>query len=368
MFVRLALLCSLWAVCGCSDASTNGPTRKCGSPGDICHLVGTGQGEFNGDGLPPQKTALRLPSVVRVGPEGDWYVMDNDNYRLRRDVDGAIVTVAGNGVHAYASVGNKAVDSPLENPFDVAFSKDGLPIFVSLHDPRVLRIDVDGTLVAIAGTGDIGDSGDEGPAESATFKELSGITIAPDGSIFVSDDLANRVRVIRPDGTIHTYAGDGVEGYDGDQVPATAAALFHPEELSLDAEGNLYVADTYNHRIRRIDGATGMIDTVAGTGTRGLSGDGGPAVDAELQYPSGVTVAPDGQVYIADSFNHRIRRIDPSGVITTVVGTTEGYSGDNGPANHAKLKGPAYLEATDELLYIADMRNQVVRVAHLPLP
>lgn len=338
----------------------------CEGEGVICHLAGTGEAGFNGDGHAPSETALNLPSAARRGPDGLLYVMDFNNMRLRCRIGGGVIdTVVGNGVHAFASHNENALESPLENPIDFDFLPDGRIVLVSLHDPRVLLIDHDGTLLAIAGTGDVGDGGDGRPADTAKFNELAAIVVAPDGSIFVSDDEANRVRVIRPDGNVYAYAGSGERGEGGDGGPAVDAQMFHPEGLALDQDQNLYVADSFNHRIRRIDAATGDIETVAGIGTGGLSGDGGPATEAQLQWPRGVSVAPDGRLYIADTFNHRVRRIDEDGTLATVAGTSEGYAGDGSVATEARLKGPAYIEVTDDALYIPDMQNQVVRFVHL---
>jgi hypothetical protein len=337
----------------------------CGGPGTICRVMGTGNADFNGDGRPATETALHLPTAARIGPDGLVYVMDFNNYRLRCLFgNGLVDTIAGSGVHAYAETGAAALASPLENPIDFDFLPDGRPVFVSLHDPRVLAIAPDGTLEVIAGNGEEGDTGDGGAALEASFVELGAITVAGDGSIYVSDQEANRVRRIAPDGTIATVAGIGEKGASGDGGPATEAALFHPQGLALDGEGNLYVADTFNHRIRRI-GLDGTITTIAGTGSPGLSGDGGPAAEAELNWPGGIDVAPDGSLYVADTFNHRVRRIDLDGTIATVAGTTAGHSGDGGPATAAALRGPWLVDATADALHIADMQNQVVRLVYL---
>jgi DNA-binding beta-propeller fold protein YncE len=292
--------------------------------------------------------------------------MDFNNMRLRCRIDSGVVdTIAGNGVHAFAFQNAPALESPFENPIDFAFLPNGEVVIVSLHDPRVLVVDQQNTLRLIAGTGNVGDGGDGGPADQALFSELAGVAVDTDGSIFVSDDLANRVRVIRPDGNIYAYAGTGAAGDAGDGGAAQDAQLFHPEGLALDRDGHLYVADTYNHRVRRIDAVTGLIETVAGTGSEGSSGDGGPARSAELNYPRGVRVAPDGRLYIADTFNHRVRRIEKDGTLATVAGSTKGYGGDGGLATEALLRGPAHIEVDDHTLFIPDQQNQVVRLVYL---
>jgi len=348
---------------GCSNPKEEAP---CAGPFVICPLAGTGEAGFNGDGLPPLETRLDLPTAARVGPDGLLYVMDFNNMRLRRrSGGGAVETIVGSGVHAFAIAGADARATPLENPIDFAFGQDGSVIFVSLHDPRILTLTPDGKLDVVAGTGEEGDTGDGDLGIYVKFMELSGIAVAPDGRIFVSDDEANRVRVVSPDRRVQAFAGTGEAGDEGDGGPALAARLNHPEGLALDDSGNLYIADTYNHRIRRVDAETGLIETWAGVGTAGLSGDGGPAISAELHFPEGVSAARDGAIFISDTFNHRVRRVDAEGIISTFAGSVRGHSGDGGPAVEAELKGPTYIEATDEALYIADTQNQVVRVVSL---
>lgn len=365
---KSALLPLLVAALGFSSTACSEPAKAapCGGPGVICRVAGTGEAGFNGDGLSPLKTQLNLPTAVRLGPDGLLYIMDFNNMRLRcLRADETFDTIVGNGVHTFAIAGADARNSPLENPIDFGYLPDGRVVFVSLHDPRVLGMASDGTIDVLAGTGEVGDFGDGYSAWVAKFRELSGIAVAPDGSIFVSDDEANRVRIIRPDHTVDAYAGTGAAGYGGDGGLAINAALNHPEGLALDTAGNLYIADTYNHRIRRVDAKTGLIETIAGKGTAGLSGDGGPANEAELHWPKGITVAPDRGLYLSDTFNHRIRRIDSNGLISTFAGTVRGSAGDGGPADVAQLKGPTYIEATERALYIADTQNQVVRVVEL---
>lgn len=362
----LALRATLGAaslVTGCGPPAEE---PVCEGAGVLCAVAGTGEAGYNGDGLPPLETQLNLPTAARVGPDGLLYIMDFNNQRARcLTGEGTVDTVAGNGEHAVAFAGAGVLDTPLENPIDFAFAPDGRMLFVSLHDPRVLALEADGTVGVLAGTGEVGDAGDGGPAAEALFRELAGIVVAPDGSVFVSDDEAARVRVIRPDGTIETVAGTGEEGYSGDGGPASLAQLAHPEGLALDGEGNLIIADTNNHRIRIVDKASGVIRTVAGTGERGDEGDGGPAVEAKLQWPSGVAVSPEGVLYIADTFNDRVRRVGLGGRIDALAGRTRGHAGDGGPAIFASLKGPTYLDLSDSILLIADTQNHAVRALHL---
>jgi hypothetical protein len=369
--IRLAaviVLASLGAGCG--------PPAACEPrPGHICRVAGNGERAFNGDGRAAADTAFYLASAVRLGPDGRAYVMDFNNMRLRVvGDDGTVATVAGNGLHYFASTGVPATESPMENPIDFAFAPDGTLVLVSLHDPRVFTIEADGILRAVAGSGEVGDVGDGGPAINARFVEVHGVAVGADGAIYVADGGAHRVRVVRPEGTIDAFAGTGEPGHAGDGGPATEASLQRPSALTLGPDGALYIADTGNAVVRRV-GADGVITTVAGNGERGYAGDGGPATGARLRTPEGVAVAADGTLYIADWNDHRIRRVGADGTITTIAGGgAPGITGDGGPGLDATLAGPARLSlhrvtgpdgAALDALYIADQINSCARVLYL---
>lgn len=357
--MRRLTLCALLALCACGedDPCVDAPI------GYVCALAGTGKLGFNRDGLAPIDTDFYLLSAVRRAPDGLVYLMDFNNQRLRVIDAGLVRTVMGTGFHAAAAVGEDALDSPLENPVDFDFLPDGRLVFVSYHDPRVLVLDVDGTIQRLAGTGEIGLRGNEGdyePALDALFIQLDGIAVAPDGKIYVSDSLAHRVRVVR-DGIVAPIAGNGAEELTGDGGPAIDAALHWPTALTFDRSGNLLIADTRNHVVRRVD-ADGVITTIAGNGTQGFSGDGGTATDAMLDQPNGLAVDVDGTLYIADRGNFRIRRVDPAGVIDTLAGAgVEGHAGDGGPALAAKFGYVARLALDGDTLLIADQSNACAR-------
>lgn len=331
----------------------------------VCAIAGTGELGFNRDGLPPQESDFYLLSAVRRGPDGLLYLMDFNNMRLRRIEAGgeAMSTIVGNGFHALADVTLPAVDSPLENPIDFDFLPDGRIVFVSYHDPRVIALDMDGTLEVLAGTGDVGLRGNEGDFEdplTAQFIQLDGIAVAPDGAIYVSDSLANRVRKIA-DGTIVTVAGNGREGYAGDGGPGEMAELHWPTALTFDHDGSLLIAESLSHAVRRL-AVDGTISTIAGDGTQGDDGDGGPATAAHLNAPNGVTVGPDGTIYIADRNNFRVRAIAPDGTIDTIAGTGEqGHSGDGGDARSATFGFLARVALDDGSLLVADQSNSCAR-------
>lgn len=335
--------------------------------GHVCLLVGTGEYGFNSDGLAPTATDLFLVSAARPGPDGLLWFMDFNNQRLRRiGDDGRVETVIGGGFHAIADTEAPLRVTPLENPIDFAFLSDGRPVFVSYHDPRVLTIGDDGTLETLAGAdagevGTIGDEGDGGPATAALFIQLDGIAVGPDDTIYVSDSKANRVRRIEG-GVITTVAGTGETTWTGDGGPGAAAGLHWPTALELDASGALFIADTFHHAIRRL-APDGTITTVAGRGVEGADGDGGPAIAAALNQPFGVAVDADGSLYIADRGNFRVRRVGPDGIIATIAGRgTEGASGDGGPAIEATFGYLARVALDDDGgLLIADQSNAKVR-------
>jgi Secretion system C-terminal sorting domain len=217
-------------------------------------------------------------------------------------------------------------------------------------------------IATIAGTGVAGFSGDGGPAISAQLNRPLRVKLNSLGEILIADDFNNVVRKINTSGTITTYAGNGIVGYSGDGGPSTNASLWGPQDVAFDALGNMYIADGGNNVIRKINSA-GTITTIAGTGTAGYSGDNGNATAAQLYDPFGIVFDNSGNLYFSDAGNHRIRKINNSGIITTFAGTgIGGYSGDGGPATSSKLKLPGYLgmSSTGEI-YVPDWPNHCVR-------
>lgn len=339
--------------------------------GRVCAIAGTGELAFNRDGLPPEDTHLFLVSSARRGPDDRIHIMDFNNQRLRViDDDGLVQTLVGNGFHAIAAEGVPATDSPLENPIDFRFLSDGRLVFVSYHDPRVLVVEADGRLRALAGAADgvlgtVGNEGDGGPPLQALFMQPDGIEVGSDDSIWVSDSLAHRVRLIRG-GVIDTVVGTGAAESSGDGGPGVDAAIHWPSALQLDGEGNLYIAETRGHRVRRL-AVDGTITTYAGTGIPGREGDGGPATAAQLDQPYGLAWDDDGTLYIADRGNFRVRAVSEDGTIRTIAGTGhEGLTGDGGPADRARFGYVARLAMDGEGLLVADQGNSVVRRITLP--
>lgn len=354
------------------------PSGPCYEPGVICGAAGDTSRGYNGDQT-ARETWLNLPTAVHLAPDGEVEFADFMNLRVRRlSSAGEVVTLVGSGFHAYA-ISGPALQSPLENPIDVTRCDGDDGFYLSeLHGGRILHVDGEGVLSVVAGrAGEIGYAGDGGPATDALLSESGGVACGPDGEIYVSDSLNNVIRMVDTDGVITTFAGTTVGFLDGD---ATTAAFYRPQRLVV-RDGALYVADYLNHAIRRISLATGEVTTVVGTGERGFSGDGGPATAAQLAGPNGVDVAADGTIYVADSDNHVVRRVDPDGIITTYAGkapgpeldedgvavTWPGFAGNDGPATSALLNWPNDVAVGDDgRLWVADTMNSVLRTVGLP--
>ena len=255
-----------------------------------------------------------------------------------------------------------ATAARLTFPFGVAVDGAGNLYIADSSNHRIRKVDATGTITTVAGTGEFGFGGDEGPATAAQLFLPIGVAVDGTGNLYIADAGNQRIRKVDATGTITTVAGTGERDFSGDEGLATAAQLDFPFGVAVDGTGNLYIVDTYNHRIRKVD-ATGTITTIAGTGERDFSGDGGPAVRAALYFPIGVAVDSAGNLYIADSSNHRIRKVDATGTITTIAGTGEfGFSGDGGPAVLARLAfpGSVTVDGTGNL-YIADTENHRIR-------
>lgn len=290
--------------------------RQISTTGIITRVTGTGFGGYNGDNRPALGAQLNLPRDVAVGPDGSLYIADTGNHRIRRiDANGIITTVAGTGATTYNGDNIPATSANLWSPTAIAVGPDGSLYIAQESQFRVRRVSPDGLITTIAGTGaQAGFSNDDGlPASQARINAAHGIAIGPDGSLYFSDFFMNTVRRIGPDGIINTVAGNGTSGFSGDGGPATVAQLSRPMGLAVDSLGRLYITDQVNSRIRVV-GTDGNIATLAGIGVAGVNGyngDGLPGRRTSLTLPNSVAVAPDGSVYIADTGNFRIRRAAP---------------------------------------------------------
>jgi hypothetical protein len=283
-----------------------------------------------------------------------------------------ISTVAGNGIGGDSGDGGAATAAQLWDPRGVAVDAAGKLYIADSGRHRIRKVTPDGIITTVAGNGIEGYSGDGGAATAASLRWPYGVAVDATGNLYIADADNHRIRKVTQDGIITTVAGNGIGGYSGDGGAATAASLYYPRDVAVDAAGNLYIADSDNHRIRKVTSA-GIITTVAGKGTGGYSGDGGAATSASLLWPHGVAVDATGNLYIADKNNNRIRKVTPSGIISTVAGNgAYGYSGDGGPATAASLQWPhgVAVDAAGNL-YIADTSNhriRKVRLSCLPEP
>jgi len=443
---------------------------KMSPTGTVSHLAGNGErvgenfeGTFSGDGGPAIQAGLHGTKSTAVDANNNVYLADVANFRIRRvdGITGILTTVAGNGVQSpdvwqvpsySAGDGGPATDAMFGQDFHLAVDSSGDVYISDTHNLRVRKLDVDtgiittfagggnnlrgpdglvrdgagnfyiaqiwankvikvapsGETTLVAGTGDYEFSGDGGPGIDATLKGPRTIALDGSGNVYIADRDNHRIRKVDgATGVITTLAGNGVEGFSGDGGPATEASLRWPEGVSVDAAGNVYIADTENLRIRKVDAGTGIISTIAGGAEKlfafglsidsagnvvfadtwnnlvrkmspagaltivagrpfeggGFEGDGGPATDALINPPSDAWVDGAGNVYISDESTHRIRKVDASGTITTVAGNgTPNFTGDGGPATDATLGNPAGVTADGSgNIYFADTANLRVR-------
>ena len=269
---------------------------------------------------------------------------------------------AGTGSPGDSGDGAAAIAARL-SPFGLAVDASGNLLVSDDEAHRVRRITPGGTISAFAGSGALGASGDGAEATTAAMNVPQDIVVDAAGAVYISDSNNHRVRRVAPNGVITTYAGTGELGFSGDGGPATQARLFSPAGLALDSAGNLYIADSFNSRVRKVNASTRVITTVAGNGLVGFSGDGGQATAATFKLPFGVAVDKNGALYILDRFDNRIRRVGTDGVITTIAGTgAAGYNGDNRAALGAQIAGGGFMTTdSDGDLYFADIANHRIR-------
>lgn len=314
---------------------------------------------------------LVTPEGLTFDAEGSLYITDCEGFRIfKLEPSGRLTLVAGiggTGYGAFSGDGGLSDKAELACPVQLVFDADQMLYFVDHGNNRIRTVDQEGEINTFAGSGPAGVNlgsfaGDGGPAAEARLQEPTGLTIDAEGNVYVADRDNQRIRRIGRDGVITTFAGTDA-GFRGDGGPAAKAKLWDPYYLAFGPDGSLYVADNHNNRLRRI-GPDGVITTIAGTGDAASSGDGGPANEASLNEPYGVAVDASGNVYVSESAGQRVRKIDAAGIISTVAGTGElGFSGDGGPATKAALNSPAGLAVDGEgNLYIADYDNGRVRL------
>ncbi len=343
-------------------------------PGDAVISTVAGDGAFGSSGDGNLATQAQLgPDDVVVDATGDLYILEERQAgRVRKvDASGRISTVVGPPTGVAMPVPGQASTVELRDPTALDIDGEG-NLYVgggNGTNRMIIRVDPSsGAVTTIAGTGEKGFSGDGGPATEATMSWVRDIAIDDAGNVYFSDSLNHRVRMIDTAGIITTIAGTGKEGFSGDGGPATEARLDHPAGVAVDPKGRIYIADNRNHRVRRIN-HHGIITTVAGNGRRGYGGDGGPAKKAALGSPLSVLLDANGNLYVTSVDCRCVRMVDPDGIISTIAGTGAwGFSGDGGAAKRAQLSccpdGMAF--GPDGALYIADSANSRVRKVVFP--
>jgi len=342
-------------------------------------FAGNGTCGYTGDGGGPTSAELNQPSGVAVDGSGDVFIADTNNFVIREVVKstGKIKTIAGNNAlgAGFTGDGGSATSAQIFYVYKLAVNSTGTTVTIAdgVYNSRIRQFTVGGNINTVAGggsgTGCVGFSGDAGPATAACLYYPQGVAVSSTGTVYVADSNNERIRSFTVNGNINTIAGNGstTEATVVNGVPANGAELYYPFSVIEDPSGNIFVADDYNQMIREL--SAGLVNTYAGTGTLGFTGDGGPATSAELYYPSGVARDSSGNIYIADDNNCVIRKVTPGGTISTFAGIDTnapspscGYSGDGGPATNAELYYPTsvYVDSKNNV-YIPDTYNHVVR-------
>ncbi len=351
-------------------------------PGEVATVAGTG------DAPPeePEDTPVAAPEIeedpsrfvgIAAADDGAVYFTQRGRNDIRRVTpSGDVETIAGGDESGFGGDDGPAVDAQLHSPAGLALASDGTLVVADAGNNRVREISPDGTITTTVGNGDSGDSdgwsssgltGEGGPATEAELSSPGGVAVDDDGVRYVADTGNNQIHRVDDDGDIETVAGNGERYFSGDGGPATDAQLYGPADVAVHPDGDVYLTDMQRHSVRRVD-TGGEISTVAGSGDHTIevgdfSGDDGPADDATLNTPTGLTTGPDGTVYIADTWNNRIRRVDSDGTIDTAVGSgVVGLGGDGGPATDAELGEPTEVAvAPGGDLVVADSRNDRIR-------
>jgi sugar lactone lactonase YvrE len=333
-------------------------------PNDIITTVaGNGSSGYSGDNDVATNASLDSPTGIAVDASGNLFVADASNQRIRKvNTSGTITTVAGKGIYGYSGDNGLATNASLALPFGVAVNASGNLFIADANNNRIRKVNTSGIITTVAGGGNNG-RGDGGLATNASLDYPSfGVAVDTNGNLFIADRGNQCIRKVDTSGIITTVAGNGSPGYSGDGYPATSASLNDPYGVAVDTAGNLFIVDTGNQRIRKV-ATNGIITTVAGNGIYGYSGDNSVATNASLYFPLGVAVDVSGDLFIVDTGNQRIRKVDTSGIITTVAGNgSPGYSGDGSNATNASLnKSSGVAVDASGNLFIADTDNSRIR-------
>jgi streptogramin lyase len=353
-------------LCGVSFIAFSRATER-HSARQIVSFAGTGQAGYSGDGGPASQARLDNPFGIVRGPDRALYICDMNNHVIRKvSSDGVITTVVGTGKRGYSGDGGPATKAELNEPYEVRFDSGGNMFFVERVNHVVRRIDVKkGTITTIAGIGKAGFSGDGGPAVKAALNQPHSIQFAPDGALHICDILNHRIRRIDlKTGIISTLAGTGEKAPTPDGARVGGTPLNGPRAIDFDRAGNMWLALREGNAVYEIDLKAGIIRHAAGTGLKGFSGNGRPARQATLSGPKGISIGPDGNVYLADTENHTIRMINvATGTVELIAGTGERGDGPDGNPLTCKMSRPhGIFVDSDGSIFVGDTEAHRVRV------
>ncbi len=333
--------------------------RRVTTDGIITTVAGNGLETYTGEGL-ATAVALNDPVSIALDGAGNLYISDTNNHRIRKVTNGMISTLAGAGMPGYLdATGTKAIFS---FPRGIAVDRNSNIFVTDPGNEFIRKVDANAVVTTIAGNGNLAFAGDGQPAKSASFGQPSSIAVAPNGDLYIADTANGRIRLLSAvSNTVSTVAGNGLYRYSSDGVAAINSFLSNPQDVKIGPDGLLYIVDALNHRIVRVN-RDNTVTTVAGNGSYGYSGEG-PATSNSLYYPRQIAFDSAGNFYIADSTNLRIRKVTPQGIMSTVAGNGKsGYSGDNQAATSATLNYPTGVAVDSSgVLYIADQLNNVIR-------
>jgi hypothetical protein len=331
---------------------------------NIYTYAGTGTFGYSGNNGAATLANMSHPYNIATDCNGNTYIADFENAVVRKvSATGVITTVAGSGVIGYSGDGGPATAATMSHPNGVALDAAGNLYFSDFNNHAVRKVSTSGVITRVAGNGGNGYAGDGGQATAAKLYYPAGLTIDGYGNLYIADNANSVIRKVTPSGIISTVAGSNIPGYTGDGGAATAARINAPKGVHADGAGNLYITDLGTQVVRKVDVA-GIITTIAGNGIAGYSGDGGAATAARLNNPVGITTDASGNVYFTEQGNFIVRKINASGIISTIAGNhTHGYSGDGGPALLAQLHQPMGLSRDcSGRIYIADNANFAIRI------
>lgn len=331
----------------------------------ITNVIGTGTTGYTADGSVSSTAQLASPFGIALDSSGNLIIADQVNNRIRKLAGGSLSTVAGSGTAGFAGDGKSATDSAtqINYPEGVAIDSSG-NVYIADTSNCVIRKVAGGNISTVAGTSatcGYGGNNVPGTGNGVLINTPAAVALDSSGNLYIADTKNNMIRKLDSKGNLTDFAGNLSTDFGGDGVLATKASIYNPEGVAVDKAGNVYIADTGNHRIRKVD-TKGIITTVAGNGLGKFAGDGGLAVNASLFHPKGVAVDAAGNLYIADTFNNRIRVVT-NGAIVTIAGRTQGHSGDGGPALSAQLFGPVSLVLSSAGgIYFSDNQNHAIRL------